>query len=230
MSKKVGILAVVCIIITFIAILLSASWTEQTRLSTGQSLYEHDSCSPPCWFGLIAGTSSTRDISIFIEQNDRLITLRDDSSIEEALIFHWKAGAFSIPPSSYVVVEDGTVSWMDIASNAKRSLNDVLRLFGSPDRIGYAELGDGLIMVYEEFSMVVSLHTDEQNCSIDTMGDDFWLSRTEYFTESDLHQSEKYNSRLLAIPTEAWDTWMSESYMAKETCVEAFRAIRQQNN
>ena len=204
-----------------------------------ESLFEEDTCTPPCWFGLIAGESTNQDVIEALSSNlDTFRPLSDTSAqyhdfktdtlpISDGFYqFYWgtRPQPNLVPTTSLLVIEDQELVWMRIGAPAFISLSDVLGKLGQPDEV-YANLAPYLVyldLFYSDLNLIVILVAERDMCDMSRISETFAVDFVYYYPtgeEAEFRQEHRVNFDVPIRP-EVWNEWTDG--IVQETCDTAF--------
>jgi hypothetical protein len=136
--------------------------------SADWSLVTGEPCEPPCWQGLVPGQSTGADVEDFLETSHLVDHVVERS--EHGYVY-WQSvvgGARRNPVSAYRtnsfrVGEDGLLEHIRIYLDYDFTLEQLLRRYGTPDRMGAGPAGTperpwiGVGLFYPERGMMLTL-------------------------------------------------------------------------
>ncbi len=204
---------------------VSQSVPEETEtVERTRSLFENDTCSPPCWFGLIPGESTAEAIQTMFEENSDLFEvsrLLDNGDV----VFRWtrfdRGDMFA--PESFMRVQDGILSGMIVAMNKMVSLGETLDTLGNPSRVRIFPnfYVWEFVLFYDEDTAVV-LRASRETCQISNMRNDFDIDSVYYYTPNEIQSlvapwSFDY---YIGVPANLWESWLQGEI--KGTCENVF--------
>lgn len=191
-----------------------------------RSLFEEDTCAPPCWFGLTPGESTIQDIIGMFRGNADLFILnpvmRDGFMTQNfkpliegnSAFFLWQTWMRDddLLLEGYMEINDGSLDWMRIAMNRNVPLSQTLAVFGVPERVS----ASGslyilyLTLFYPELRIVVVWVTNRVNHDMSQLSQDFKVDYLLYYSPGLLEfLAEDFNLYLYDVPDEVWDSWLN---------------------
>ncbi len=200
------------------------SLTPPPTLRMLYSLFEGDTCAPPCWFGLTPGESTTEDVIAMFQANEDLFMVNPEvqgdivvPNLEPLLAgssstFVWLKGSRSASGGeSHIVLDQGIVDWMRIQMNQDVSLYQTLATFGQPNQVRITVSGHlSLILFYHDLNIIVSLLAEQHNCELLSLSEDYMVSQIYYYSADSfeaLQQGLAFD-RWIPLPIAIWEMWL----------------------
>jgi hypothetical protein len=228
------------ILFTLIGGALLTWWTPETFQSPttptstetptpALSLFKGDFCSPPCWFGLTPGQSTSEDILATVESNEDFYRDKDFADgifIENTeILVEGYYSFFSL--YSVFVIEDGILQWMRVEPNDAVSLGKVIKVWEQPDyvRATISIYEVYLTLFYEELNIVVFLKADREDCRISTISNDFEVWYLFYYAPESFETLETSQDfeRDAKVPSERWNSWLDNKL--DQSCEDEIRQL-----
>jgi hypothetical protein len=208
------------------------------------SLFPDDICSPPCWFGLIPGESTTEDvINMFNQYNDLFIVnprrIENGNTSElvadmepllngQGVEFRWlkwnRDDDWRTPNN--VGITDNILTSIYIILNEDVSLENTLNQLGRPFviRATYSLYIVELLMFYPDEKLIIFLAADRFECQANSMMRDFEVLHLLYLSDETYLTSSAEVRRIgFYVPHQIFDGWMSGE--VEGTCEEAIQAL-----
>jgi hypothetical protein len=207
------------------------------------SLFDEDTCAPPCWFGLTVGESGVDDIvSSFAEHEDLFVVepleipngnlqaavtnLQPIRELENAEFFwrEWTREDERHVVSS-LLMTNGILAYLRVYMNRDVTLAETLRRLERPFVIrAYFLITDlRLILFYPELNVTVELSADHLSCNVPTMLQDFKVHEVTYFTEDGYLEGAAIFRGDPYIRHRLWDDWVSGKI--EGSCLDAIQAL-----
>lgn len=223
--------------------------TPNEVASNTLSIFEHDSCAPPCWFGLIPGESTKAEVELMY-QNYRDLFLgfqyTDETEANSSDLatghydFYWSnyAGWEAQQSNSIINIDNNIISHIIVSPREVVSLGQLIDMLGLPDDIRYEEEEVlYLQLLYLDSLFGVVLRTSRgQPCSLHSIRDDFFVDTVDYRSyESAILPVESSDgtmqpqliayrgASLRQVPLDTWGVWLSGELSM--TCREAGRLL-----
>jgi len=201
------------------------------------SLFIDDTCSAPCWFGIIPGESTSQDSKMVLKENSDLFFVfpSDETNVYSAdgllidgyVQLYWKEQELIIPSRRTITigVNDSIVDFILSSVQAQLSISDVITTYGNPDLVSlYFGQTYDLSLIYIDESIVVSL-TILKDTEVETFGGAFIVYEVRYFSHSDLkgildaYLFDGYNDDLIRfVPIETLQCWAE----VNDTCISSW--------
>lgn len=189
-------------------------------LAATRSLFSDDLCAPPCWFGLVAGESTSEDVVRMLEQYPDLFEWNREFSFR-----HFEHNGVYLLNGYYGVlwrhvstvenaigIKDAIVEAMQITLDRPVTLAEVFETFGYPSyaRTIYGINVVSLHMYYRELNVVVFLHADRETCQMENFLEDYTADSVNYYAEADeeTFEAERQLDRWRRIPDTEWQRWL----------------------
>lgn len=206
-------------------------------------LFSQDTCLPPCWFGLVAGESTSQDVARLVNSNSDIFDRWDTSPrstfepttndmINGRYTFYWTDYQ---PPNtdqvlqvnSTLFIEDQLVQQMQIVMNEDIRLDDVLQRLSNPDYIYFSTFFEQPIMIldYLDLQMSVWLIGPETNCTLMNLTERLWVEQVIYYAEGELQERDLTNVGIYFVPSDTWLTWINDE--VDSTCDEVIAELEQ---
>jgi hypothetical protein len=189
-----------------------------------RSLFDEDTCAPPCWMGLTTGDSTAEDVSdmiqttsaifrgwesgdtsLFDEQTGRIVS----GGYSSRWVFNNRDDVAYYYNQANFAVRDGIVGVILIIPNRTILLHEVLRRLGTPNEVSmswHEVSGSSLTFDYYDLRLHISLNSIRQ-CYMDRMSNNFYVSQIDYNPPSSFHQFSSTFSR--DVPIEVWQQWVN---------------------
>lgn len=239
----------VVILSTMIEITLAQEATITPTLFKMNSLFEGDTCEPPCWFGLRPGESTSEDVYQFLSKNssrfynylikeghtsDNLPIVAATLNLQplkegKAIDFFWQASSYkgNMTSNSSISFTDDLVSVMDIQPNVPISLNTTLQLLGEPDslRAGISFNYDFILLYYPKSEMIVELTVSrDDDCKIANISQQFQVEIVSYLARpAYLERVRDILNGSDYIPKSIWESWITGGVNA--SCEDAIASL-----
>jgi hypothetical protein len=237
MLRRVRNLISLTIVLLFAIILpsftLKAELKTQSFLETvipsstpvKKSIFKNDTCSPPCWFDLIPGKSSSADVvEVLLQNQDKFFVgkLQDfGSQPNEATLEPFTDGFYSfywtkwtknrMPINSVLVIKDDRLSWMSIMLPEIVPTITALAEFGQPNeiRLTVGVYDFSLALSYNNLHIVVFVSAPNDQCSMSNILNDYILDSITYYDPKHLEQFESdwLLDKWAVLPQETWKKW-----------------------
>ncbi len=201
---------------------------------TLRSPFMEDTCTPPCWFGLVTGQSTEENVIALIQSPLGLFDFNFASKGENR-IFDFGSERVSngtyfltwgdFPRDDYdfpevgseiaIELENGVISHISAMMNRIVFLKEALDSLGTPDRITFSVLNDPefrpaayLTLGYSDLHIAVYLMSDQFDCDFVSLGEQFWIEKIVYYShpedENQLIQDEN-------LPSSVWESWLKSN-------------------
>jgi hypothetical protein len=195
------------------------------------SLFEHDTCTPPCWFGLTPGKSTIQDVVNTFTENpdefwvvsedtpDRLTTKQqffhelDANEQLEFLMSNADYGGHAIL-SSRIAISDNRIDYIDLLPPQRLTLGQVVYRLGKPNQVAaYVVMNTLYIyLYYTDLNLDVGLAANSDTCEMYAFSTNFRLdSATYYWPEGPLSiKSREFDKKYYyPVPETRWQSWLS---------------------
>ncbi len=236
--KCIESLGIGCTALMFLLVACTATDTQiwqQPTITPAEvaSLFEDDSCAPPCWFGIIPGESTSEDVQEKLGPwVDSGVLGADFSGLSANVRFpvFWPLSDWNLNRAytdNIIAIEDNLVIYIDVLMNREVTLGDVIETYGLPSfAIAFADLNTGLLLVYLDLSINVAVFTvgPDTACDLQTIEDNMQLYSVEYYELDKLSMLLKYDigtSKFLDSST--LDKWLSNNETV--SCVNAIEQL-----
>lgn len=188
-----------------------------------RSLFEGDTCAPPCWMGLTPGESTAEDVEEFIQTPNAIFRewrMHPDSIFDEQTglmlsgtystrwLFHERDDAYIGLSDMDIYIADGIVSTIEFNPNRTILLRKVLEKLGTPDFVlinSNDVFPSDLEFVYLEPNVYIGF-LSSRHCSVRRMSNNFWARRIVYGTSSTIQRPTYWE---IPIPMETWQSWLN---------------------
>lgn len=205
--------------------------------SDTRSLFTDDPCVPPCWFGLIAGESTSEDVVRMLEQYhqvfewDREFSFRHFEHNDVYLLdgyygIEWRHVS---TVENVIDIEDAAVEAMQISIDQPTTLAQIFEAYGSPNyvRTTYAFDIVSLNLYYRELNVVVFLTADRETCQMENFLEAYTAYSVYYYAQEDedTFEAEHQLDRLRRIPDTEWQHWLEGEVSG--SCNDAIRHVRE---
>lgn len=247
-----------------IALLLRISWIVGVVPLVGatpfpqpddvhQSLFRDDNCTPPCWFGMTPGVSTTDEVETILESLQDILWWEADRdnvldpithlTVDGNYSFAWKD--FEREDKEQVVLSEidlreGNLYSLWILMNRMVVLEETLDGLGPPTFIRFSVGYYGILhldLIYPELLLRVSLKSRQHLCTLAEFATSFWVDSVAYYSPEAALEPQTWPTRdepqpaLLAyilpserdIPYETWITWLNGEI--EMTCAEAWEQL-----
>lgn len=189
--------------------------TDTPTPELNRSLFEDDFCVAPCWFGLVAGESTSLDVRTFLRANQDLFrggAPRDmfnnrfdpETDIlvdgQYAFFFNDYEREDSIQRNGSIVIEDSVVLTISALMNRFVTLEEVLATYGLPDEVVFAVKGYGtfhLDLLYYDKHLKVEVMSSSflstwrpDICLTGSLGESFWVAFVRYYASPEAMEYE----------------------------------------
>lgn len=234
---SVRVYAAIIVILILSAALVADAQTEAPYPRT--SIFVADVCTPPCWFGLIPGQSTSNDVEIMFnrywESMDPVVRGRPNRAtydpntgliISGPYVFSWRQYTRVDYPRQFgssIKMRNGVVFEMQISANADISLRDVLEAYGPPNLVylNFLQFQFQFRLIYlaDAFYVVVE---DLDSCSVKDALDDFEFLYISIFSAAEALRPYRFSNRqeeqpqLIAmqdggvnVPLDTWESWLN---------------------
>lgn len=245
------ILLLILVLILLCQVVTGQEVTNEPFLPAMPSLIDGDSCTPPCWFGLQAGKSTSEDVlrmfyvnadlfwNEFVEvghTSDGLpvvdLHLNLQSLLEDgAIAFYWSNTDFRAPTTrgSVIRLVADQVEAMEIEPNKTISLDETLQQLGQPNLIR-AEgtlYEDFILLYYHSPYLIIKLtnYWNWQDCKIAELLETFEVEYIYYL--SPITYREEARSWLQStsyVPGRVWNSWTAGEI--EDSCTVAISSLR----
>jgi|GEM_PF-4749146 len=184
---------------------------------TVSSLFANDPCEPPCWYELTVNESNNDSVLAFIQSNPQNFQgWKLPSDVRNGVYtFYWTH--YERPerqvPNNQIQVDDGIVTVLYIFPNTIVSLENVLLIYGMPDRIRFApRLAHELFLtlIYDNLGLQITVRNQEGNCNLKNIVDGFYVDNVTYKDASMSLQRDQYLDHLLFVPENIWNNWITD--------------------
>jgi hypothetical protein len=206
---------------------------DEPTLKMLRSLFTYDTCSAPCWFGLIPGESTSADVEALfsseLEANpESLFTslllapdprgewdIQTGYVIDGRYLFYWRPLEHDTPLQSQIIIRENVVELIQIEFNYSYTLTQTLEALGSPDLIYYSidEVFPSLELIYVAERLRVELeHRMGRLCTVPELGENFKVIYVRYYSVESATEpiqvdgNGEFGSRLL-FPTYILSTY-----------------------
>jgi hypothetical protein len=172
-----------------------------------RSIFDYDTCAPPCWMGLIPGESTVEDVEQMFQENEALITPENlsvhivrlpsgafDVDLNTGLMraggYYFDIGEVEYMPgrvTSRIDIEQGYIADMLILAYETVSLADVLENMGNPDIVRlYIGFGDKtwFHLIYLELNLRVTLTIQTDTCYTALLSEALMIDSIFYYSPS----------------------------------------------
>jgi hypothetical protein len=228
----------------FLLIVVFAFWgCQPASLSTlpastpqnRQSIFEQDSCAPPCWFGLTPGVSSTDEVIALLQDgeifsSDARIWGRTPEPLvlieEGSYLFYWR---HSLTVNHQINVENGVVTLISATVDRSVPLRRILERMQLPSFVRFDQVFHVWLihLFYPDAGVVVMLEVQREICEMNSFLEDTTALQAIYYPVSeyqDFIQQHPHNL-WFEVPTETWTQWLSgETEGSCEEVMSAFIA------
>jgi hypothetical protein len=194
---------------------------------TMQSLFEEDSCAPPCWFGLTPGESTAQDVEVLLASfsaNKIILPLNSESRegvfdsetgylVEGEYHFWWDKEVFEreefLRYSNVIIIHQTLVEHIGVQPVREILLGELLSILGSPDHIiAGGERSLYMILIYAVPRMRVMLNGDRFQCNLSRFTQEFWVYSIDYFSSRyDVAYFDSSSEHFVWQDT--WQEWLS---------------------
>ena len=213
-----------------------------------QSLFENDTCAPPCFFGLIPGQSTSQDVVALTETSSDIydpgITERstfdpDTNHMILGTYYFWLQDSDEVedPDGVAIYIGDQLVYQINVyVENSNFSIENVMDTLGPPDqvRIRQSIIGAVLRFIYVDLSISVNFDPKEE-CRLETINDDYQLSGLTYYAPEDVYpEGEGIFANLLLtylpmsaevdVPLNVFGSWLAGK--REGTCMSGHATMR----
>jgi hypothetical protein len=214
-----------------------------------ESLFSHDTCAPPCWFGLTPGQSTSQDVVAFIESSDETIFCCWDTSfrstfdptesyvIDGRYSFYWRD--YDRPDkdtrqgNSGLRIQDGILDWMQIGMPDIVTLDQILASLREPSRVQFTSLfyRPFVILSYDDLRVNVGLIGDRDACTVFNLRERLAVSNVEYHSLLSYERARGYEdssplaANIYDVPLSTWRTWLNNDVTT--SCDEAITELQQ---
>jgi hypothetical protein len=207
------------------------------------SIFPNDPCATPCWFNIIPGETTTKEIEAILLNNENLVGWHRESNhqtqttpVENGYYYlQWNETDIE-RIIGHVHVANGIVHSIVAESRETLHLNQVLQTFGTPDVIRLAQIPYSylLILIYIDTHLSVHLHSGvQQDCTIQNIQSDFSVRRVVYYSPQAARERLDYLNDQQAltatsdlfrqIPFTTWEDWLEGN--VQESCGEAWWSL-----
>ncbi len=200
---RILLLGIALFIVVMILLLLQ-SFVVQPQ--TVRSLFKGDTCSPPCWFGLIPGESTAEEVARFVNagfpegMDWQAFESREYESSTDIRVVGWYDGYWREFPdrkaqsNSVLRIYNGVFDSLTINLNREATFGEMLAVFGRPDvlRLGLNAYGfTYMIAIYENarFSVFIDMnpflqaHVEpNEPCTFHDPANSFFVDGLDYFS------------------------------------------------
>lgn len=167
--------------------------TPTDNLYIPNSIFEYDTCYPPCWLGIIPGITTVEDVlEIMLNQNNvSYFNISPDSilSPQNEQIVIEGSYLFLIEPSgealSTIFIKNQLVYAIRLFIRNDFNFEDITVALGSPNSI-YASNSlytSSIDFIYEDYNLMISLIADRDNCRSSYFEQDFKAYQVVYYTD-----------------------------------------------
>jgi WD40 repeat protein len=188
--------------------------------ATIASLFEGDTCSAPCWFGLTPGESTLEDvINTFEMHHDLFIVNPEPGSAPNVIAenfqnlregveatFIWKTWEREEAVlANRINMSDDVVNSIEVQVNNVVTLQETLRILGQPDfALGRVDLGISLILWYPDRNLYVFAFAHRGHCYMNTFLEDFTVWSLYYYTAENVDAVQLDYAGWRLIPLDEW--------------------------
>ena len=114
-----------------------------------ESLFRDDTCSAPCWFGLIPGESTEDDVIAFLESNinisfwgtETIVDYTNAEPIGTSFVFFWEYTIFPVQIGNRLNVRSGILAEIDVFINENVHFTDMINIYDNPDYVRFGFFG-----------------------------------------------------------------------------------------
>lgn len=193
--------------LVFLLLTAGVVWSQSDTTPTPQplqSIFDYDTCAPPCWMGLIPGVSTIEDVENLLEAYPDLFPIES----RDTTVGRIPSGERDIDPDigrintayisfdigevrpddffiSRVEIREGVVSVMVILNYETLDLASVFNSYGMPDTVRLVDSATDLVhllLIYEDIPLRVNLHYPSSNCTIRAMIDGALVDSIIYYS------------------------------------------------
>lgn len=205
-------------------------------LPTAQSIFEEDTCAPPCWFGLTPGESTTEEVATILTSLEEIFSWRlwpnEESNILDPISGYVVEGNYHLSwldfprddialSGGYIRIHEGFVDSIGITPNRLVSLGEVIAAFGSPDYIQMAHsVNDGpyLDLAYMDLRVFIELGS-EATCRIENLDTAFHVFSLRYYAPIEISGEpnideitelfDPFINEVRSLSLGVWETWLA---------------------
>ena len=201
------------------------------------SIFAHDICAPPCWFGLVPGESAAGEVWGFLHHSEYVSTAYADAEDRfdpETGYLMDGSYHFSLHPwlrcdnvlweGSFIRIENGVFSYLQALLNECITLDQVLAAWGAPDIVRLTPVeATFLDLIYLDWNVRISLFAPSgSGCNLAELKEEFVVDTVWYYSSEAAAELDEYmpaeapQPRLVGyhraernVPLEVWETWLS---------------------
>jgi hypothetical protein len=210
-----------------------------TNSETPQSLFVDDTCSPPCWFGLVTGESTSEEVDIFMTATSHIFRsweatsdsvfdpqtgdMRDGKIHFDWVVFENDSARLR---GNSINLTDGILVSINTSMNRVLLLREVLETLGYPDYItmdsGIDTSRESLSLTY--FDLRLNVNLDSLGCSLSQIGNAFWVDWISYYAPmSDDEATAIADRRGRHVSLELWQAWLNGE--VAQSCFQAWESL-----
>lgn len=200
------------LVFTFLILVLNYfSLSSTTALHQITPLFEDDTCTPPCWFGLTPGYSTREDVENTLP---RYSDLFEYEQLGDGFTLFWREISRTDwqPTQAYLGFEDDILSEIRVAVNQRVTYQEAERRLGIADDVRlYTYSGEQWSFggLYFTEGVIVEAFADGAECQMEDLGQ--MLVVTDLFytplrQENELPYSYEY---YISVPADVSRSWMN---------------------
>jgi len=226
MKRLLLLLGLFCLVFT---VRIQAQTEVTPTVQPIQSIFDYDTCAPPCWMGLIPGESTSADVEQMFEENRDLI---DPESIEGGAT-RLRNGEYAIDAATGLItlggysfdvgvrtkphkpgevrsgvdITYGVVDIITVLDFGEIPLRRVLQRLGTPDIIQMNVLlsnsSTWFMLIYLEPALSISLEVSNPVCQTSNLLDDLMFRGAVYFSPD---AAQRVVQAVPEMPAQPWLT------------------------
>lgn len=183
------------------------------------SVFEEDTCTPPCWFDLSLGVSTITNVhDVFSSEHGSMLFGADIDNIpsDGRFWFNWRLPYWERDDialiENYMTFNEGIVTEIGVLMNRPMRLKEALERLGQPAFVlVMADLAVWTILIYPEWGLSIGSYAKLEECMLRSIEDDLIVLDLEYFIPENLEEIfEWLEGAANMLSFEEWKKWLQD--------------------